>query len=285
MLNICLLINYYIKVHDGYCVLIKTRKNQTAPAEHEVIIPIMERLNGHKQLIQAVKNEDIHDLLQNYVLYQNLYDAAEYHVVERLSSFQENMFLPFDTVECVATNRNGFCGYEAIGKSLGLSTKIIFSKMVDLWGQNGRDDLRMLAEECKSLIDMDTVPFFILQQKFWLQSEHLGLIASFYDATILTFMVCKNYCGYVCVDATKFESSPNRHIICLLYHINHYELLNPVDVFSDSFDDALRVMYIKSGKTAAEISDSDRFDALDGKYQTYVNIINLTIICRFANKH
>jgi hypothetical protein len=129
---------------------------------------------------------------------------------------------------------------------------------------------------------MSTVQFFIFQQKFWLQSEHLGLIASFYDATILTFMLCKNYCGYVCVDATKFETLSNRHIICLLYHINHYELLNPVDVFSDSFDEALRVMCIKSGKTAAKISD---IDALDGKYQTYVNIINLIIMCRFVNEH
>jgi hypothetical protein len=38
-----------------------------------------------------------------------------------------------------------------------------------------------------------------------------------------------------------------------------------VEVIIDSFDDALRVMHVNSGKTAAEVTNSDRFDALIGK--------------------
>ena len=52
--------------------------DQMAPADNDVIIPIVEGLNGHKQLIQAVRNESIDDLLKNYVGYQYLYDAVEY---------------------------------------------------------------------------------------------------------------------------------------------------------------------------------------------------------------
>ena len=52
------------------------------------------------------------------------------------------------------------------------------------WEQNGRNDLRMLAEECKSVIDMYTVPSITFQQKFWLHSEYLGLMANFYDALL-----------------------------------------------------------------------------------------------------
>jgi hypothetical protein len=49
-----------------------------APADNYVIISIVEGLNGHRKLIQAARNENIDDLLKNYVGYQYLYDAVEY---------------------------------------------------------------------------------------------------------------------------------------------------------------------------------------------------------------
>ena len=49
-----------------------------APADNYVIIPIVEGSNGYKQLIQAIRNENIDDLLKNYVGYQYLYDVVEY---------------------------------------------------------------------------------------------------------------------------------------------------------------------------------------------------------------
>ena len=61
-----------------YTNLNKTRHDQMAPTDNYVIISIVEGLKGHKHLIQAVRNENIDDLLKNYVGYQYLYDAVEY---------------------------------------------------------------------------------------------------------------------------------------------------------------------------------------------------------------
>ena len=110
-----------------------------APADNDVIIPIVEGLNGHKQLIQAVRNESIDDLLKNYVGYQYLYDAVEYQAVERLTSYQDNMFLPCDTVDCVSSNHNGFCGHKAMRKAFKLFTKTDFCKMGTKWQKRFAD--------------------------------------------------------------------------------------------------------------------------------------------------
>ena len=96
----------------------KTRPNQQSPGEEDLIISVLENSNGHKQLIESVQDELFVDLLKN-VQFDDLFEHLHYSKVLRLSSYKEDMFLPFDYLNLIKTHTNGTCGYDAIGKGLG----------------------------------------------------------------------------------------------------------------------------------------------------------------------
>ena len=96
----------------------KTRPNQQSPGEEDLIFSVLENSNWHKQLIESVQDELFVDLLKN-VQYDDLFEHLHYSKVLRLSSYKEDMFLPFDYLNLIKTHTNGTCGYDAIGKGLG----------------------------------------------------------------------------------------------------------------------------------------------------------------------
>ena len=97
----------------------KTRPNQQSPGEEDLIISVLENSNGHKQLIESVQDELFVDLLK-HVQYDDLFEHLHYSKVLRFSSYKEDMFLPFDYLNLIKTHTKGTCGFDAIGKGLGI---------------------------------------------------------------------------------------------------------------------------------------------------------------------
>ena len=114
------------------------RSDQSSSQDGAIIIPVLEHLSGHKQLIQEIiEGDSIQKLLHNNVSYNNLYDATKYLATERMSLFYSYMFIPVDTVERIYTRDDGTCGFDAIAKSIGnsldstiYSSIIIFSSQI-----------------------------------------------------------------------------------------------------------------------------------------------------------
>jgi hypothetical protein len=85
---------------------------------------MVENANGHKQLIESVKDELLFDLLSHHVNYSILHIQYKYSKVQRLSSFKSDMFISADHLMLLETNMNGTCGYDAFGKALGTAFQL-----------------------------------------------------------------------------------------------------------------------------------------------------------------